>query len=287
MKIKLLLFLFYITSLFSFSQVKITGEWQGLMFQNSDSLKKGKPVYFSFYLVNGILEGKFRQEIYGEASYISSDLLGSGNAKKEISFSLNKFSKNSNKELVSCSLKFDLIYNDTTGYLEGVYSSLKCQELKGKIILYKSVFEFKESNTPLVSHSWIDRFISDLENGLSSPDMRQIELKEFRFETLYFDYDKDYIKQEYRNYLLKIVKILKSHSDIRVKIVGNTDSDGSDNYNIDLSKRRAEALIIFFQTQGLMRDRIVLDYKGEKNPIDSNKTKEGKKRNRRVDFEFI
>ena len=65
MKIKLLLFLFYLTSLFSFSQVKITGEWQGLMFQNSDSIKNSKPVYFSFYLLNGILEGKFRQEIYG------------------------------------------------------------------------------------------------------------------------------------------------------------------------------------------------------------------------------
>ena len=287
MKIKLLLFLFYLTSLFSFSQVKITGEWQGIMFQNSDSIKNSKPVYFSFYLLNGILEGKFRQEIYGETSYISSELLGAGNAKKEISFNLNKFSKNSKKELESCLLKFDLFYNDTTGYMEGVYSSLKCQELKGKIILYKSVFEFKESNTPLVSHSWIDRFISDLENGLSSPDMRKIELKEFHFETIYFDYDKDDIKQEYRNYLLKIVKILKSHSDIRVKIIGNTDSDGEDNYNDDLSKRRAEALIIFFQTQGLMRDRIVLDYKGEKNPIDSNKTIEGKKRNRRVDFEFI
>ena len=287
MKIKFLLFLFYLTSFFSFSQVKITGEWQGIMFENSDSLKKGEPVYFSFYLVNGILEGKFRQEIYGETTYIVSELLGYGNAKKEISFNLNKFSKNSKKGLESCLLKFDLFYNDTSGYMEGVYSSLKCQELKGKIILYKSVFEFKDSNIPLVSHSWIDRFISDLENGLSSPDMRKIELKEFLFETIYFDYDKDDIKQEYHNYLLKIVKILKSHSDIRVKIEGNTDSDGSDNYNIDLSKRRAEALIIFFQTQGLMRDRIVLDYKGEKNPIDSNKTKEGKKRNRRVDFKFI
>ena len=41
MKIKFLLFLFYLTSFFSFSQVKITGEWQGIMFENSDSLKKG------------------------------------------------------------------------------------------------------------------------------------------------------------------------------------------------------------------------------------------------------
>ena len=190
MKIKLLFFLFNIISLFSFSQVKITGEWQGIMYQSSDSLKKGKPVYFSFYLVNGILEGKFRQEIYGETTYIVSELLGYGNAKKEISFNLNKFSKNSKKGLESCLLKFDLFYNDTSGYMEGVYSSLKCQELKGKIILYKSVFEFKDSNIPLVSHSWIDRFISDLENGLSSPDMRKIELKEFLFETIYFDYDK-------------------------------------------------------------------------------------------------
>ena len=140
MKIKLLFFLFNIISLFSFSQVKITGEWQGIMYQSSDSLKKGEPVYFSFYLVNGILEGKFRQEIYGETTYIVSELLGYGNAKKEISFNLNKFSKNSKKGLESCLLKFDLFYNDTSGYMEGVYSSLKCQELKGKIILYKSVF---------------------------------------------------------------------------------------------------------------------------------------------------
>ena len=81
--------------------------------------------------------------------------------------------------------------------------------------------------------------------------------------------------------------MVKSHSDLRIEITGHTDCDGSDNYNLNLSKRRSEALLLFFEQNGLAKDRVVMKYKGEKEPIDQNQTPLGKQRNRRVDFRFI
>jgi outer membrane protein OmpA-like peptidoglycan-associated protein len=287
MKIKFLLFLFYLTSFFSFSQVKITGEWQGIMFENSDSIKNCKPIYFSFYLVNGLLEGKFRQEIYGTDEFSIAQLTGKSSSKNKINFQLKKYSKNSSFQLYNCLLKFNLRYNEKNGYLEGEYECIKNTSIKGKIILFRAQFVFNETSANLVSHNWIDRFIFDIENGISSQERRLSELKEFKFESIYFESDKSIIKEEFEEYLMNIVKILFSHSDIRIKVIGNTDSDGSDGYNEKLSKKRAEAIMEFLLNNGVKKERIEFEFRGEKKPVKSNKTGEGKKKNRRVDFEFI
>jgi outer membrane protein OmpA-like peptidoglycan-associated protein len=287
MKIKLLFFLFNLTSLFSFSQVKITGEWQGIMIQNGDSIKNSKPVYFSFYLVNGLLEGKFRQEIYGEPAYSIAQLTGKSSSKNKISFQLKNYSMNNSNQLHNCLLNFELAYNEKSGYLEGKYICKKNTQVNGKIMLFRAQFEFNETTLNLVSHNWIDRFIFDIKNGISSQERRLSELKEFKFESIYFESDKSIIKEEFEEYLMNIVKILFSHSDIRIKVIGNTDSDGSDGYNEKLSKKRAEAIMEFLLNNGVKKERIEFEFRGEKKPVKSNKTGEGKKKNRRVDFEFI
>ena len=287
MKIKLLFFLFNLTSLFSFSQVKITGEWQGIMIQNGDSIKNRKPVYFSFYLVNGLLEGKFRQEIYGEPAYSIAQLTGKSSSKNKIIFQLKNYSMNNSNQLHNCLLNFELAYNEKSGYLEGKYICKKNTQVNGKIMLFRAQFEFNETTLNLVSHNWIDRFIFDIKNGISSQERRLSELKEFKFESIYFESDKSIIKEEFEEYLMNIVKILFSHSDIRIKVIGNTDSDGSDGYNEKLSKKRAEAIMEFLLNNGVKKERIEFEFRGEKKPVKSNKTGEGKKKNRRVDFEFI
>ncbi|MDC0272352.1 OmpA family protein, partial [Crocinitomicaceae bacterium] len=109
----------------------------------------------------------------------------------------------------------------------------------------------------------------------------------FSFEPIYFDYDKSNVKEEYHDQLKEIKKIILSHSDLRILVIGHTDSDGSNKYNESLSKKRAESIIRFFTTRGLRRDRIVIDFKGETVPIQSNETSKGKSMNRRVDFRFI
>jgi outer membrane protein OmpA-like peptidoglycan-associated protein len=84
-----------------------------------------------------------------------------------------------------------------------------------------------------------------------------------------------------------MIKVVKGHSDLRVKVTGHTDSDGSDQYNDTLSYNRAQAITNYFVKRGLSPDRLVIEFKGEHSPIDTNKNPEGKQRNRRVDFEFI
>jgi outer membrane protein OmpA-like peptidoglycan-associated protein len=287
MKIKFLLFLFYLTSFFSFSQVKITGEWQGIMFENSDSIKNCKPIYFSFYLVNGLLEGKFRQEIYGTDEFSIAQLTGKSSSKNKINFQLKKYSKTSSFQPYNCLLKFNLTYNEKNGYLEGEYECIKNTYIKGKIILFRAQFVFNEASANLVSHNWIDRFIFDIENDISSQEQRIAELKKFKFESIYFESDKYLIMPEFDEYLMSLIKILMSHSDIRIKVIGNTDSDGSDAYNQKLSEKRAQAIMEFLINNGVKKERIEFEFRGEKKPVKSNKTGEGKKKNRRVDFEFI
>ena len=287
MKIKLLFFLFNLIALFSSSQVKITGEWQGIMMQNTDSIKNGKPVYFSFYLVNGLLEGKFRQEIYGKTAYSIAHLTGKSSSKNKISFQLKNYSKNNSDQLYNCLLNFELAYNEKNGYLEGKYICQKNTQINGKIMLFRAQFVFNEASVNLVSHNWIDRFIFDIEHGLSSQEQRIAELKKFKFESIYFESDKYLIMPEFDEYLMSLIKILMSHSDIRIKVIGNTDSDGSDAYNQKLSEKRAQAIMEFLINNGVKKERIEFEFRGEKKPVKSNKTGEGKKKNRRVDFEFI
>jgi len=287
MKVFLLFFFFFYCSNASFSQVKWSGEWQGIMVQNNQEWKTGKPVYISVSVINGLLDGKLRVEEYGLKSFTVFKLSGKTTESFSLQVSEDRMLKQSEKVENVCLRLFNLTFNEATGYLEGTYSSKKCHELNGEIILYKSKFDFHEKPEVLMSHSWFDRFVSDLENGLSSPTKRLEELREFKFQSVYFDYGKDVLKEEYTPYLLTLIKMVKSHSDLRIKITGHTDADGSDSYNDKLSKRRSEAIIRFFEANGLKRDRVVVDFKGEKKPADNNKTEDGKRKNRRVDFEFI
>jgi len=156
-----------------------------------------------------------------------------------------------------------------------------------KIILYKSDFEFSKGKEETISQLWFSQFIIDQKEGLNAPAIRKIERDNFVFEPVFFDFDESTIRHEYKAFLNQLIKVVKGHSDLRVKVTGHTDADGSNQYNDGLSQRRAEAIINYFVAHGLKSDRLVFDFKGEKMPVDTNETKEGKQRNRRVDFRFI
>lgn len=72
--------------------------------------------------------------------------------------------------------------------------------------------------------------------------------------------------------------------DAAILIVGHTDNVGSHNYNIDLSQRRAYAVRRWLENNGVQPGAIKVDGAGETQPIDSNYTAEGRRRNRRVEF---
>jgi len=97
-----------------------------------------------------------------------------------------------------------------------------------------------------------------------------------------FDYDKATLKPAGIQALGPVVQELKRQPNLRAHIVGHTDSDGSDAYNMGLSKRRAESVRNYLVAQGIATSRLTVDWKGEREPVETNATAEGKAQNRRV-----
>ena len=79
---------------------------------------------------------------------------------------------------------------------------------------------------------------------------------------------------------------MSEHPDYTVRLEGNTDSRGSDEYNQKLSERRAAAVAKALAHFGVSADKITTVGLGEKNPIASNDTDAGRAQNRRVDAKF-
>lgn len=81
-----------------------------------------------------------------------------------------------------------------------------------------------------------------------------------------------------------VVEILKEHTEIQLKIEGHCDSRGEDAYNLDLSQRRADSVRNYLLQQGIEGHRLEAIGYGEKHPIASNETVDGRAQNRRVVF---
>ena len=268
-------------------QTNLSGSWQGIIQIEGQTLEKSTLIYADFQQKGALLEGKMRDEIVGTDLFAVKRIKGSVTAN---TCSLNQTIIEKQKQTAKtswCLIGGTLNYSDSTGYLTGTFKSTDCKRYSGKIILFKSTAEFSATTQSPLSHSWFKQFITDYKKGLNAPFIRAIERKNFQFLPIYFETDKADLNPDFVPFLVKMIRVVDGHSDLRIKVTGHTDADGSDAYNLDLSKKRAETLINFFIQNGLSKDKIVIDFKGESVPIDNNSTPEGKQRNRRVDFSFI
>lgn len=103
----------------------------------------------------------------------------------------------------------------------------------------------------------------------------------------FFDFDKAVLKPAGKASLDKLVADTQA-LDLEVIIAtGHTDSIGSDEYNQKLSVRRAEAVKAYLVHKGVDSKKVYTEGKGEKQPVASNKTKEGRAKNRRVVIEVV
>ena len=105
-------------------------------------------------------------------------------------------------------------------------------------------------------------------------------------DTLY-DFDKATLKPEGKATLDKIARDL---SKIKLEViiaVGNTDSVGTDAYNMALGQRRAQSVKAYLTSKGVDGSRIYTESKGKSNPVASNATAEGRAKNRRTDIEVV
>jgi len=104
---------------------------------------------------------------------------------------------------------------------------------------------------------------------------------------VYFETNKYAINSASEELLNKLANILNEYPDTNVLIVGHTDSTGSDEYNMTLSKNRAFAVTNFFTNKGLVSSRFTTNWFGEEQPVADNSTAAGRSKNRRVNIAII
>jgi OOP family OmpA-OmpF porin len=97
-----------------------------------------------------------------------------------------------------------------------------------------------------------------------------------------FEFDSAKIKKIYNDHIKKVSDFLKKYPDTTAEIEGHTCSIGTEKYNLDLSRRRAEKVTQQLIASGVDPSRLKIMAYGESRPIADNKTREGRKRNRRV-----
>jgi outer membrane protein OmpA-like peptidoglycan-associated protein len=99
-----------------------------------------------------------------------------------------------------------------------------------------------------------------------------------------FDFDKATLRRNVEFNLVKIATILNQFAEMKILIEGHTDSIGTEEYNLDLSQRRAKAVYEFLASQDVDPGRMSWEGYGESRPVADNSTDEGRQRNRRVDL---
>lgn len=104
------------------------------------------------------------------------------------------------------------------------------------------------------------------------------------FGIIYFDTAKSTIKPQSRPVLQDVADYLKKYPEVKLEVQGHTDSVGTDAFNQKLSEARATAVRNYLIGQGIAGDRLTTEGFGESKPAASNATKEGRAKNRRIEF---
>ncbi|MFQ5736510.1 MAG: OmpA family protein [Thermodesulfobacteriota bacterium] len=100
-----------------------------------------------------------------------------------------------------------------------------------------------------------------------------------------FDTDKAEVKPESKQALGEIAKLLKQRAELKLYVVGHTDSVGSLDYNLDLSRRRAASVVkVLVQDYGIDRKRLKPAGVGPLAPVLANSSDGGRAKNRRVEL---
>ena len=100
---------------------------------------------------------------------------------------------------------------------------------------------------------------------------------------LLFDFDEYSLRDATKDNLQELAETLKKYEDTNILIQGHTDSIGSEEYNLDLSYQRAEAVSEYLRLLDVNESRMVVQGHGENQPVATNETASGRQKNRRVE----
>jgi outer membrane protein OmpA-like peptidoglycan-associated protein len=120
------------------------------------------------------------------------------------------------------------------------------------------------------------------------PTKVQVDKREIKIlEKVFFETASDVIKPESFELLDEVADTIVANDVGRVRVEGHTDSRGGDDYNLDLSQRRADSVRNYLIQKGVPADQLIAVGYGETQPIATNNTSAGRAQNRRVVFTLV
>lgn len=131
----------------------------------------------------------------------------------------------------------------------------------------------------------MDNKAEELDEELENAEVERVgEGIKVTFDSgILFDFDSDALREAARANLSEFAESMKEFEETNILVVGHTDSKGSEEYNQNLSDRRAESATSYLIQRGLDASRIRSVGRGETEPVASNETAEGRQQNRRVE----
>lgn len=285
MRFSFTLALIFISFLSFLRAQKISGNWIGILTNTSIDSNKAIPILLSHQVVMNFSNGTFRIEDAGAIQQF--EVSGAIKNKKNFNLSSSKTPTIKSKQSVAYPFNFQFLLNDSSGYVESTFNAPGSPYNGYLLFLERDLKTYEQNKLPMLEPSLAQSMLNNIRNGIPAKEKRYKELQQFEFNPIYFGYNEFSVDSSYNEYLKRICRILKSHSDLRIKIIGNTDGDGSEAFNLELSKKRSNEIKLILIKNGIRADRMIEEFNGELHPVDSNETDEGKRKNRRVDFQFI
>ena len=132
----------------------------------------------------------------------------------------------------------------------------------------------------------MDKQAKDIENTLPGAKVYRVGegiIVEFSDKIL-FGIDQSNLNSSAKGSLEKLITILNKYPDTNIEVQGHTDNTGTDNYNMNLSKRRASSVSNYLNSGGISSRRLTRKGYGESAPNYTNDNEDGKSQNRRVEF---
>ncbi len=111
--------------------------------------------------------------------------------------------------------------------------------------------------------------------------------EEFVFENVFFEFDEYSLKSESISSLKRLVKFLTENPNVNILITGHTDNVGSMSYNQNLSLNRAKSVQEFLMSQGFHPGRVLVEGKGDKDPMVPNDNPQNQALNRRITIRVL
>lgn len=155
--------------------------------------------------------------------------------------------------------------------------------LKGLLVAVPVLTLAACSSDDAVEQTAAQQNTAPVEQGNSAADALRAQLEALRQQnTIYFDFDKSDIREEFKSVLEAHAAFLRAQTTVSVTIEGHTDARGTQEYNVALGERRGQSVQKYLENLGVAAGQMSVVSYGEEKPVDAGNTEDAFAKNRRA-----